>query len=59
MLLDAYLLLDPYIVRSKATGKPMPIEKDFKKFFKFGTVAEIRDQAIMICCQIKLFVTAN
>jgi hypothetical protein len=31
------------------TGNPIPIENDFKKFFRFGTVAEMSDQAIMIC----------
>lgn len=49
----------PDIVRSKATGNPIPIEKDLRKFFKFGTVAEMRDQAIMTCCHIRAFVTAN
>lgn len=52
-------MLEPDIVKSNATGKPMPMEKDLRKFFRLGIVAEIRDHAIMTCWQMRVFVTAN
>jgi hypothetical protein len=44
---------------SNVTGKPMPIENDFIKFFRFGIVAEMKDQRSMTWRNRVLFVAAN